>query len=152
MAGFCQALQQQMFHSEDIMAWTLKLDQFSHDLRIVNKRFVRLNGAEEVRQRVKIALWHYINEYFLNIPNGVPWYEQILGRKSGSSVVSKILRRKILVTPGVISIVEFQVNYESIPRVFNLTAVIQVVGNQSDPLTLLPLSLNINQNTGQVTG
>ena len=134
------------------MAWTLKLDQFSHDLRIENGRFVRVNGADEVRQRVKVAIWHYIEEYFLNIPNGVPWYEQILGRKAGTAIVSLILRRKILATPGVIRIVDFLVNFDTITRTFTLSSTIQVEGNQFDPETIFPLNLNINQNTGTVTG
>ena len=135
------------------MAWTLKLDQFTHDMRIgTNGLPERINGADEVRQRVKVALWHYIEEYFLNVPNGVPWYESILGRKSGTALVSKIIRRKILATPGVISIVSFQVNFETIPRILNIAATIRVEGNINDPETVIPLTLNINQNTGQVTG
>lgn len=134
------------------MAWTLKLDQFTHDLKIVDGKLQRLNGADEVRQRIKVAIWHYIEEYFLNIPNGVPWYEQILGRKNGSNIVSKILRRKILKTPGVIRIVDFQVRFDTITRTFFLSARVQVEGNQFDPETIIPLSLNINQNTGAVIG
>lgn len=134
------------------MAWTLKLDQFSHDLRIENGKFVRVNGADEVRQRVKVAIWHYIEEYFLNIPNGVPWYEQILGRKSGTAVVSLILRRKILATPGVIRIVDFLVDFDTIDRRLRINSTIQVEGNQFDSQTIFPLNLNINQNTGEVIG
>jgi hypothetical protein len=132
-------------------AWTLKLDQFTHDLKIKGGKFERVRGADEVRQRVKVALWHYIEEYFLNIPNGVPWYEQILGRKSGAGIVSHILRRKILATPGVIRIVEFQTRFDSITRTYQLDAKIQVEGNKLDTITILPLSLNINQNGG-ITG
>jgi len=134
------------------MTWTLNLDQFSHDLQIVNGKFVRVNGAQEVRQRVKVAIWHYIQEYFLNVPNGVPWYEQILGRKSGTLIVSKILRRRILTTPGVVRIIEFFVEFDNITRTLNIESTIQVEGNQFDPTTILPLSLNINQVTGTVTG
>ncbi len=93
------------------MSFTGKLDKFKHDLVISDGKFTRSTGAEEVRQRVKVALWHYIQEYFINLPNGVPWYEEILGSKGGSSKISNILRTKILRVPGVVRIVSFEVTH-----------------------------------------
>ena len=66
-------------------------------------------GAEEVRQRIGIALRHYWKEYFLNVPAGVPWYELILGSKD-LSMTEALLRKTILEVPNVLSILNFQIN------------------------------------------
>lgn len=97
------------------MAYTLKLDTFSHDLTIKNGHLVRVSGADEVRQRIKIALWHYFNEYFLNRPNGLPYYQQknagisILGSKMSRQTIYNIIREKILSIPGVLAIKNAQI-------------------------------------------
>ena len=66
-------------------------------------------GAEEVRQRIGIALRHYWKEDFLNVPAGVPWYELILGSKD-LSMTEALLRKTILEVPNVLSILNFQIN------------------------------------------
>lgn len=126
------------------MTWTLRLDQFSHDLRIVNGKMVRVRGSDEVRQRVKVAIWHYIREYFLNVPDGVPWYESILGRKSGTDIVAQILRRRILQTPGVIRIVDFFVDFDTITRTFEVESQIEVQPGPGELSIIQPLTFNIN--------
>ncbi len=90
------------------MAFSLKLDGVRHDLVIKNGKFVYIYDADQVRQKIKIALWHYYQEYFLNRPAGVPWYD-ILGSKSDSSVVSNIIRKKVLEVPGVLGINSFEI-------------------------------------------
>lgn len=125
------------------MAWTLGLDQFTHDLSIKGGKFVRVNGSDEVRQRVKVAVWHYIEEYFLNIPNGVPWYEQILGRKENADLVSLILRQRILRVPGVIRIVTFEVDYDSLLRRYSIESRIDVESGPGE-ISTITLSETVN--------
>lgn len=90
------------------MAYTLKLDTFSNDLQIRQGKLVRLSGADEVRQRVKVLLWHYLSEYFLNRPGGMPYYKSnpsvisILGSKISSQTLYNIMREKIMSVPGVL--------------------------------------------------
>jgi hypothetical protein len=69
-------------------------------------------GAEEVRQRILIALNHFYGEYFLNVMGGVPWDELILGSKN-ISMAEALLRRAVLEVPNVVSIIKFQVSFSS---------------------------------------
>jgi len=82
-------------------------------------------GAEEVRQRIGIALRHYWQEYFLNVPAGVPWYELILGSRD-LSMVEALLRKEILEVPNVISIMTFNVVIQN--RNVNINTVVEVSG------------------------
>ncbi|MDD5417248.1 MAG: hypothetical protein PHU12_04740 [Candidatus Aenigmarchaeota archaeon] len=114
------------------MSWTLKLDPISHDLKISGGRFTTTYGAEEVRQRVKIALYHYFGEYFLNVNKGVPWHTGILGAKNGRNVLSNIIRKKILEVPGVIRIMDFSLTYSVSTRSYSLRTTIMTTKNSSD--------------------
>lgn len=93
------------------MAYTLKLDYFNNDLRINSQgHFERISGADEVCQRVRIALRHQFSEYFLNRLGGVPYYSKdedgvaILGSKNSEQLISNILRKKIMAVPGVMQV------------------------------------------------
>lgn len=114
------------------MSWTLKLDSISHDLSISGGKFLTTFGADEVRQRVKIALYHYFNEYFLNIKKGVPWHGEVFGAKNGKNILSNILRKKILEVPGVIRIITFSLSYSAKTRNYSVTTQIMVRKNSSD--------------------
>lgn len=79
----------------------------NHDLVIDRSgKLVLVTGADEVRQRVLVALLHDYQEYFLNTPAGVPWHEVILGSKDLASVAA-VLRQIVLSVPGVLSIASF---------------------------------------------
>lgn len=123
------------------MTWTLKLDSRKRDL-IINSdgKFERITGSNEVVQRIDVALNHYIEEYFINIPNGVPWYEEILGAKGGSSKISNILRTKILSVPGVVQIVSFRVNYNGVTRAYTVSSSVLVESGPGEPNELVTIN------------
>lgn len=127
------------------MTWTLALDRFNHDLKIVNGRFLRVNQSDEVRQRVKVTVWQYFQEYFINIPNGTPWYESIMGRKNSSDIVSSILRNRILTTPGVIRIDSFNINFNELTRTFETSGLIQVQSGPNEVSTATSIDFTVNQ-------
>lgn len=91
------------------MSYSLKLDLLTHDIKIKNGHFVRVNGADEVRQRIKVALWHQFGEYFLNRESGVPYYDEILGSKMNQNILLNTIRQKVQIVPGVIQVLDIQV-------------------------------------------
>jgi len=93
------------------MSYTFDLDSASWDLVINNNSLQRISGADEVRQRICIALRHILGEYFLNVDHGVP-YQQILGSKFGEDTVLILIRNEIMEVPGVLSINKISVNLD----------------------------------------
>lgn len=111
------------------MAMTFAVNPDNNDIFINRNGSLQVvYGVEEVRQRILIALQHNWNEYFLNVPAGVPWYEVILGSKD-KRTAELILRKTILDVPGVVSILKLFTLYES--RKFSLYATVEVAGLES---------------------
>lgn len=87
------------------MTFTWTINDGYNDIIIDHKgKLAKIKGSSEVRQRVIIALRHYWQEYFLNVPAGVPWYELILGSKDAKQA-ELLIRDAVLKVPGVISII-----------------------------------------------
>lgn len=119
------------------MPFTWKL--VNGDLSIRNGRLQTVAGAEEVKQRVLVAYRHYWEEYFLNVPDGVPWYEVILGSKD-LRTAELILRRQGLEVPGVVSIVSFQLDFNNATRALNIYGVFEVLDLDENVVTV-PINL-----------
>ena len=134
------------------MSWSLKLDALIHDLRIENGSFLRVNGSDEVRQRIKVALWHYFGEYFLNITTGVPYYEQILGRKIDADVVSTILRRQILLVPGVIRVKRLVARFENATRFYRMDSEVQVQAGPGEPASIENINMPLSDDRENIFG
>lgn len=110
------------------MPFTWFLDS-GHDIMI--KRggsIVKVNGAEEVRQRIIVHLLHKWQEYFMNVPAGLPWYEMLLGGKD-IKLIESWVRQEILNTLGVLSIIGIDIRYSTnIKRNLVLNASVEVYG------------------------
>lgn len=89
------------------MSFTWELSNTYNDLSIQNGKFPIVYGAAEVGQRVVVTLQHYWQEYFLNVPAGVPWYELILGSKDRHQTEA-ILRQIVSSVPGVNNIISYE--------------------------------------------
>lgn len=110
------------------MSFTFALNGY-HDLSINREgKLASVYGPEEVKQRILVSLRHYWEEYFLNVPDGIPWYEIILGSKDLATVES-IIRGKILDVPGVVAIVSIDIRFSSsAERQVAIDAVVEVEG------------------------
>lgn len=86
------------------MAFTWTINDKYNDVIIGKEgQLAKIVGASQVRQRTIIALRHYWQEYFLNVPTGMPWYELVLGSKD-TKQAELLIRDTVLKVPGVISI------------------------------------------------
>ena len=108
------------------MSYTWAINPSTGDLQVNTKgKLQGVYGAEEVRQRILITLQHFYQEYFLNIPGGVPWGELILGSKD-VALANALLRRAVLGVPGVLSIISFSSSFSN--RALSISMSAQVSG------------------------
>lgn len=97
----------------------LKLDG-NGDLAIENNDLVLLSGLEAIAQGCLIRLKFFKGEWFLDTRLGTPWFQSILGEKPRTNVVSQIIRKVILGTPGILTITNFNPDFDSATRTFSI--------------------------------
>lgn len=89
---------------------------------IVTQGSMFLTGREEIEQTIKTRLRLFLGEYFRDITDGTPWFEQILGKGSTLSAREAALRNRIVRTPGVVRLTSFKTNFDLDTRTYSVTA------------------------------
>lgn len=93
----------------------------SGDVAIENDDLVLVDGADAIAQEITIRLKFFLDEWFLDKRQGVPYFEKILGQKPRLPVIKAIFRDAILSTPGVQSVSDLSVTYDGVGRVLSVT-------------------------------
>lgn len=97
-----------------------RLDDETGDIVTRGRQF--LSGREEIAQTVLTRLRLFLGEYFRDITDGTPWYEQILGKFQNLSAAEAALRARIANTPGVIRLTRFSADFDINTRKYTVTA------------------------------
>lgn len=74
-----------------------------------------VNSPDTVAQAVLTRLNLWVGEWFANIDDGTGWTTDVLG-KGSSGLYEMMLRQRVLGTPGVKSILDFQAVYAADSR------------------------------------
>lgn len=91
-----------------------KRDGKVHDLVFTNGECPTTSGrTDNVAQRLYLKLRTFQGEWFLNEGHGVPWLEDVLGKKVKKSTVDMIIQNAILTTSGVKSIEVFSSSFDN---------------------------------------
>lgn len=80
-----------------------------------------VTGANAVAQNLRIRLRFFLGEWFLDQRLGVPYFEQILGRKLKQPLVQEIFKQVIVTTPGVEELLAFALTFDGRTRQLSLT-------------------------------
>jgi len=82
-----------------------------------------ISERDEIAQTIKTRLRLFLGEYFRDITDGTPWFEQILGKNANVNAREAALRNRILNSPGVIRLTSFSTNFDNVnARVYTVTA------------------------------
>lgn len=97
-----------------------RIDEESGDIVTRGQQFV--SEREEIAQTVKTRLRLFLGEYFRDIRDGTPWYEQILGKFTSLDAAEAALRNRITNTPGVIRLTSFSTDFDINTRAYSVSA------------------------------
>lgn len=103
---------------------TLKLDT-NGDLAIENTRLVLIQGADEVRQMLQTRLLTVRGEWFLNLLEGVPYYEDFFKKQVNINIITSVLKKHIRETRGVLKLLEFNIDSITSDRLFSVNFSVQ---------------------------
>lgn len=81
---------------------------------IVTSGTIFTTGQAEIEQTIRTRLRLFLGEYFRDITDGTPWFEQILGKGVNMSAREAVLRSRIANTPGVIRLTAFSLDFPSV--------------------------------------
>lgn len=91
-----------------------------HDIALVGNDFVLTETIPmTLAQRLKIRLLTFLGEWYLDVTEGIPYYESILGKNRAKETVDNIFKNAILDDEDVLNIVEFESNISK-DRQYNL--------------------------------
>lgn len=74
--------------------------------------------SNEVRQNVKTRIKCFVNDWFLDIRDGIPWYD-LLGKRGTQDEILREVERRVLTTFGVRTIERLEVGGNA-NRVLNI--------------------------------
>lgn len=102
---------------------------------IVTSRYHFLTGKAATANGVMHRLKMFLGEFFLDVSDGTPWFQSILG-KSPQDEAEISLKQRILTHPNVVGITDFKFTSDSSIRSITVEASIVDVNNQSVELLL----------------
>jgi hypothetical protein len=98
--------------------WKLNVD---NDLDLSTDNLVYVEGLDAIAQDCKTRLKFFLGEWFLDTRLGVPWYQRIIGEKPRLVAIKSILRKAILSTPGLLTVLDFQLDFDRSTRALSLS-------------------------------
>lgn len=96
--------------------FTLLVDPSTGDLDVSQGLRFTTSLAQYTAQRLFDNLSFFLNEWFLNLNEGIPYFEQIIGQKPDLALIDTLYRRAILATPGVGSISNLKLDFDRATR------------------------------------
>ena len=116
----------------------LLLNEDTNDLVFINGACpVTQKLTDVVSQRLKITLYTFLGEWFLDTDIGVPYFQQIFGKVRSKSTVDLIFQRVIANDPDVIEILSFESDLAANTRGYSMTFQVRVADNTASlPITI----------------
>jgi hypothetical protein len=84
------------------------------------------NNAEAVAQAVQTRLKLWEGEWFLDVTEGTPYVQGILGKHT-QSTIDQLIKKRILETKGVLNIVSYSGIYNGENRNYTINATITTI-------------------------
>jgi hypothetical protein len=97
-------------------------------------------GSDPVTQQIIQKLNFFLGEWFLDLNDGTPWFQQILTRSATQDLIDSILQERILSAPGVAVLRQYASTVDRSARILSVSFTIQtqagVVAAATVPLPL----------------
>lgn len=109
-----------LFGSTKASGRTLKVDDITGDLSVVNGQLVLIDGKLAIEQAVRSTLRFFSGEWFLDPARGVPYFENVLISNPTTNVLINTFREAILGVPGVVEITSLGLKWTKETRILEV--------------------------------
>lgn len=111
----------------------------SHDLYLGPRSGIAIaSDADAVVQGIRTRLLMFRGEWFLDVNAGTPWFEEVLTDGQDIRRVESALKTQILATPGVESILSFDLNFDRATRDLSVTFEVDTIYGPSGVIEVSP--------------
>ena len=93
-----------------------------------------VTGKNETSLSVSTRLKMFYGEYFLDVYDGTPWFQEILG-KTPQDIAEINVKHRILTAPGVVTITRFNLSLEAVQR--NMIVDVDIIDVNSESLNIV---------------
>lgn len=94
------------------------LDQKTNDLIFEEFDFQLFDGLEQVGQNLGIRLRFFLGEWFLDITQGVAYYQEVFLKAPNLIQVESIIKQEIVDTRGVEELITYESDFNSRTRTY----------------------------------
>lgn len=98
----------------------IAVDQKINDIIFQDFDFVLYDELNEIMQNLSIRLKFFLGEWYLDITQGLPYYQIIFSKNANLIQVESLIKNEILNTRGITEIIDFQSDYEPRGRIFSV--------------------------------
>ena len=104
------------------------------DLELDGTDVLLVEGTEALEQEIRVRLLWWRAEWFLDLRQGVPYLEQLLGKGVSAATIRSVLRAEIEAVPGVVSVPAIEIDLDGMTRF--ATVSIEVLAENGETLEL----------------
>lgn len=90
----------------------------------------------DVAQRLRIKLQTFLGEWFLNIENGIPYYQRVYRKGVRKSEIDLLFQAAILEEPDVLAITEFNSTLDNASRHYSMNFRVRVASGETDTILI----------------
>lgn len=98
----------------------VELDQITNDLVFSGFDFHLIDDTRQIMQNLAIRLRFILGEWFLDITQGVPYFEFFFIKAPNLIQIESILKQEIVTTRGIVELISFSSDYEARRRIFSV--------------------------------
>lgn len=107
------------------------LDSATHDLEVTAFDLSIVNDIDAIVQDIKVRLWFFRGEWFLDTDAGVPYFADILVKNPNIQNVDAIIKTTIVDTDGVNEITDYESEFDSALRRLTVTFSVNTIAGQA---------------------
>lgn len=96
------------------------LDPLTNDLVFKDFDFDLVDETAQIMQNLAIRLRFVLGEWFLDITQGIPYFEEFFIKNPNQIQIESILKQEIVQTRGIVSLTSFEANFDKRRRIFSV--------------------------------
>ncbi|MGS1116031.1 hypothetical protein [Castellaniella sp. UC4442_H9] len=99
---------------------------------LVTRGQIFLSAREAIAQTIVTRLKLFLGEYFRDVTDGTPWFQQILGKFENLNSVEALLRNRIARTQGVVRLLSFGLQFDQDTRTLSVQSEVLTTYGEAD--------------------